>query len=95
LRAFFAIGNVIPSLELRGTLCVVVRDKAGSWAGVLRLNEPLSAAGLPEGSHCELVDIRKGSASNDADESHNLEEWNLRERPRSGDEYLVCNVLWT
>ena len=91
--AFFEIGAAIPSLDMRRTLCVAVRDVSDRWAGVLRLNEPISAT-APEDLRCELVAISRGSAHNDADESSYLEEWNLEHRPANGPEYLFYNVLW-
>lgn len=106
--AMFGIGEAVRGLDMRQVLCVAIRDVSSSrWAGVLRLNQPLIAkvGDLPQhtyysprhGECCELVAISQGSASNDADESAYLEEWNISERPGldGGDEcYRFYNVLW-
>lgn len=85
-----------------------LRDRAGNWAGALRLCEPLPSTNMEDGAGVgdtqrevatlELVEIARGSMRNDARDFERLlselEEWDLDERPRSGELYEYYYVLW-
>jgi hypothetical protein len=92
-RAFFVLGDHTPSLDMRRTLCTMLRDKRGRWGGILRLNISHTDV-VREGTECELVAISRGTARNDHDESHFLEEWGLEERYRGSALYEFYNVYW-
>jgi hypothetical protein len=105
-RAWFRIGPPIIRNPHTHHECssVALKDPAGTWAGVLRLNKSSSSLFTffldsdAEGQPCELIAISRGVASNGKDESYFLDEWTAPERPtgftRYQSSYEFYNVLW-
>lgn len=77
---------------------VVLRDTAGTWAGLLIPQDidDISNANemsLDGGNSLELVSISRGYCYNKATPA-SMAEWELEERPNSSELYEWYNVLW-
>ncbi|KAF9730273.1 heterokaryon incompatibility protein [Paraphaeosphaeria minitans] len=94
--AFFSLDRSLADIHYP---CVSIRSLSGTWVGILRLqyatDVTLFKHGRPKRECCELVAISRGHASNSLRYNETgLDEWLLRERPRSAPLYEYYNVLW-
>lgn len=76
----------------------MLRDTAGTWAGLLipqDIDDILNAneMSLDGGNSLELVSISRGYYHNKATPA-SMAEWELEERPNSSGLYEWYNVLW-